>query len=201
MKEMWNDKYAKEEYHYGKKPNEFYSKQIEILEPGKILFLGEGEGRNAVHAAKLGWDVDAYDFSTEAKTKALKFAGEEGVTLNYFVQDLNIFSPKENYYDAVIIVFLHMPQDQRIVLHKNIINTLKPAGRVILEVFDKKQIKKQSGGPKNLELLYSLEDIFEDFQDLDIITFSNEEIELDEGLYHNGLASVIRYVGEKNNIS
>lgn len=197
MKEMWNDRYAKDEYVYGKKPNEFYASHLTKLEPGKILFLGEGEGRNAVHAAKLGWDVDAYDYSIEAKTKALKFAGDEGVKINYVLYDLNEFVPKDNIYDAVVIVFLHLPEEQRIRLHKNIVNSLKPSGKIILEVFDKTQIERNSGGPKNLELLYSLEDIFEDFQDLEIISFSKEEVQLNEGPFHNGLALVIRYVGQK----
>ena len=197
MKEMWNDRYAKDEYVYGKEPNVFYAAQLDKLEPGKILFLGEGEGRNAVHAAKLGWDVDAYDYSIEAKTKALKFAGDEAVKINYVVHDLNELVPEKNIYDAVVIVFLHLPEEQRIRLHKNIVNSLKPSGKIILEVFDKTQIERNSGGPKNLELLYSLEDIFEDFQDLEIISFSKEEVQLNEGPFHNGLASVIRYVGQK----
>ena len=197
MKEMWNDRYVKDEYVYGKEPNVFYAGQLAKLELGKILFLGEGEGRNAVHAAKLGWDVDAYDYSIEAKTKALKFAGDEAVKINYVVHDLNEFVHVKNIYDAVVIVFLHLPEEQRIRLHKNIVNSLKPSGKIILEVFDKTQIERNSGGPKNLELLYSLEDIFEDFQDLEIISFSKEDVNLNEGNFHKGIASVIRYVGQK----
>ena len=197
MKEMWNDRYAKDEYVYGKEPNAFYADQLVNLEPGKILFLGEGEGRNSVHAAKLGWEVDAFDYSEQAKIKALKFADEENVNINYTVHDVNEFVPKRNYYDAVVIIFLHLHEEQRIRLHKNVVNSLKPNGKIILEVFDKKQIERETGGPRNLELLYSLEDIFEDFQELDIISFSKEDVNLNEGNYHKGLATVIRYVGQK----
>jgi hypothetical protein len=41
---------------------------------GSILFPAEGEGRNAVFAAKLGWAVSAFDISNEGKNKGIKLA-------------------------------------------------------------------------------------------------------------------------------
>ena len=66
-KEMWNERYSADEYAYGTSPNEFFRKNIEQLPPGKILLPGDGEGRNAVYAAALGWDVTAFDMSDEAE--------------------------------------------------------------------------------------------------------------------------------------
>ncbi|MBL1215092.1 MAG: class I SAM-dependent methyltransferase [Ignavibacteriae bacterium] len=197
MKSMWNERYSSEEYIYGTKPNKFFAEQISKLEPGKVLFLGEGEGRNAMHAAKLGWDVDAVDYSEAGKLKALKLAEQENVNLNYMVGDVTKFDFEENNFDAAVIIYLHLNEKDRNKVHKNVIDILKPNGKIILEVFEKSQIKNDTGGPKNIDLLYSLEDIFEDFQDLDIIKFSNETIHLNEGDLHNGTASVIQYVGEK----
>ena len=51
----WNDRYSKDEYAYGEEPNRYLKEQLEKLAVGKILFPAEGEGRNAVFAAKLGW--------------------------------------------------------------------------------------------------------------------------------------------------
>jgi ubiquinone/menaquinone biosynthesis C-methylase UbiE len=197
MKEMWDERFSSEEYVYGTEPNKFFAEQISKLEPGKILFLGEGEGRNAVHAAKLGWEVHAVDYSDSGKTKSLRLAEKENVKLNYLVSDVTEYNPEENSFDAAVLIYLHLNEENRKVVHHNIIKALKLNGKIILEVFDKKQIEKKTGGPKNIDLLYSLEDIFEDFQDLDIIKFSNESIHLNEGNLHNGIASVIQYVGEK----
>ncbi|MCF8243256.1 MAG: hypothetical protein K9J16_17905 [Melioribacteraceae bacterium] len=67
-----------------------------------------------------------------------------------------------------------------------------------MEVFEKEQLERNTGGPKSPNLLYSLEEIFTDFQDLQMLTFSKEIIRLQEGKLHDGEAVVIRYVGKKN---
>ncbi len=198
MKELWNKRYSINEYIYGKEPNEFLIQELQKIQPGKILFLGEGEGRNAVYAAKLGWKVDAVDFSEEAKRKAHNLANENKVEINYIIQDIAEYIPQINYYDAIGIFYLHLNEDLRKKLHKNIINALKPNGRVIIEVFEKEQIKYNSGGPKDESLLYSLEDIAEDFIDLEFEKFSKEKIFLNEGNAHKGEAIVIRFVGIKS---
>ena len=72
MKEFWNDRYAKETYVYGTSPNAFFKEQLRLLDVGTILLPAEGEGRNAVYAAKLGWDVYAFDYSAHAHHKAIK---------------------------------------------------------------------------------------------------------------------------------
>ena len=75
-KDFWNSRYSKQEFAYGTQPNAFLKEQLEKIKSGTALFLGEGEGRNAVYAAKLSWQVDAVDFSSSAKIKALKLAEE-----------------------------------------------------------------------------------------------------------------------------
>jgi SAM-dependent methyltransferase len=197
MKQMWNERFAKEEFAYGKEPNQFFKEEIDKLNPGRLLLFGEGEGRNGVYAAKLGWQVDAVDWSEEGKKKAEKLASENAVSINYTVIDLAGYSPKENYYDAVGLIFLHLPPELREEVHRKAVSSLKNGGVVILESFSKEQLSNSSGGPKNPDLLHSLEEIFSDFADLEIISFSKEKIKLDENTHHNGIADVIRYVGIK----
>lgn len=72
MKEFWNGKYSSKEYIYGTEPNEYFKSALEKYRPGTILLPGDGEGRNAVYAAKKGWQVTAFDFSNAAKEKAEK---------------------------------------------------------------------------------------------------------------------------------
>jgi len=81
MTEFWNERYAAEEYAYGTEPNIFLKEILEQLTPGKILFPAEGEGRNAVFAAKLGWTVTAFDASTEGKRKAEMLASKNKVQI------------------------------------------------------------------------------------------------------------------------
>lgn len=197
MQEMWNQRYSEKDFVYGKEPNQFFKEQIEKLIPGKILLLGEGDGRNSVFAAKLGWQVDAFDFSETAKQKALKFAESENVNINYEIADLQTAELKENFYDAVGIIYLHLPEEVRELVNAKAQKSLIKNGFLIFEAYEKDQIKNTSGGPKDVDLLYSLEDIFTDFQDLEIQKFNKENVFLNEGPLHTGTASIIRFTGKK----
>lgn len=199
MKELWNERYAEKDYAYGKEPNKFFRQELSKLNPGKILLPGDGEGRNGVFAASSGWNVDIIDFSEEGKRKALLLADEFNVSVNYIIDDLNTVSLQSEYYDAAALIFVHINENDRESFHKKIINSLKPGGRIIIELYEKDQLKRNSGAPKDETLLYSLEEIITDFKDFDIIHFSKEIVELNEGKYHNGESVVIRFVGVKNN--
>ncbi|AFN74190.1 SAM-dependent methyltransferase [Melioribacter roseus P3M-2] len=197
MKDLWDKRFSSDEYIYGIEPNEFFKSQLDKLTPGRLLLLGEGEGRNAVYAAALGWKVDAVDFSQSGKIKAERLAAEKKVTINYIVHDLSDYQPEPESYDAAGLFFLHLEEDLRKEVHKKAIDALKKGGRLIMEAFEKEQLEYDSGGPKNLSLLYSLEDIAEDFIDLDFEYFAKEIVELNEGKGHGGKASVIRFTGIK----
>ena len=194
---MWDERFAAEHYVYGREPNQFFREQIEPLTPGRALFVGEGEGRNSVYAASKGWKVDAVDISEEAKKKAVRLAAEAGVDVNFTVSDISEYTPPENHYDLIVLIFFHVMPDLREETHAKLAGALKPGGRVVLESYEKDQLRYSSGGPKINDLLYSLEDIYTDFNELDIIAFSKQIIHLDEGPLHRGDASVIRYVGQK----
>lgn len=196
-KDFWNNRYSETEFVYGTEPNLFLKELMEKLTPGTALFLGEGEGRNAVYAASKGWIVDAVDFSNKAKEKALKLAKAKSVKINYFLSDLTEFRYPENYYDAVGLFFVHLPIDIRKIVHEHIISSLKIGGIVILEAFNKLQINNNSGGPKDINLLYDEKDILESFRNLEIVIIENASTELNEGNYHKGKADVIRFIGKK----
>lgn len=196
-KQLWNERYSTEEYIYGTEPNEFFKTHIDLIQPGKLLLPGEGEGRNAVYAASKGWLVDAVDFSVIAKEKALKLAELKSVRINYFVSDLTEFHYPENYYDAVGLFFIHLESDIREKVFGKIINSLKVGGKLLFEAFNKLQINNNSGGPKDINLLYDEKDILESFKELEIILLVSLTTELNEGNFHKGKADVIRFVGMK----
>ena len=91
MNDFWNDRYSNTDYAYGIQPNDFFKKTITKFKPGKLLLPAEGEGRNAVFASKLGWDVTAFDLSINAKKKAEALAILEKVSINYIIAGFNNF--------------------------------------------------------------------------------------------------------------
>jgi hypothetical protein len=194
---FWDERYSSHEYVYGIEPNAFFRQQLDCIQPGKLLLPGEGEGRNAVYAAKCSWLVDAFDQSINAQKKALRLAEKNNVNINYTVVDLNKFTPTTNYYNAVAIIFVHFDPRVREIFHKRIIDSLKPGGKLILESYSKDQFGKSSGGPQDLEMLYSIDEIMDDFKEMRTILLKEQSVFLDEGDKHKGDASVILYVGEK----
>ena len=196
MKDFWDKRYNTEEYTFGKEPNNFFKEEIDKLTPGKVLCIAEGEGRNAVYAAKLGWTVDATDYSEVAKQKAEKLALENDVEINYQVQDFfNEELPIEKY-DVIVVINFHFEEEVREHYNQKIIEALKPNGRIILQVFDKDQLKMNSGGPKDVNLLYTLESIVNSFNELEFEYFTKEN----SNRFIDGMereASIIRFVGKK----
>lgn len=195
MKEFWDERYAAKEYIYGTKPNAFLVEQIEKINPvGKILFPCEGEGRNAVFAALKGWNVDAFDYSESGKVKALQLANEHQVMIDYQLADATVFDFGTEKYDVVAFIFAHFPENLREVIHHKAIQSLKKGGHIILEAFNPKQINNNSGGPKDVSMLYTEEILSGDFKALTMLTLTTEQVVLDEGAYHHGIADVVRMV-------
>jgi len=190
----WDERYAQDEYVYGKQPNEFFRQQLQTLRPGKILLPAEGEGRNAVFAALQGWDVVAFDSSVEAKRKANVLAQEMGKIIEYQINSFENFNTEEQF-DAIGLVYAHNPNRQE--NHRKLSGFLKKGGIIILEGFSKEQLNYNSGGPKNTEMLFSVDELKSDFESFSSLNIWTEEVELSEGNYHLGKASVVRMVGVK----
>jgi len=197
MTDFWNERYAQEEYAYGLQPNVFFKDAIGEIPKGKLLFPAEGEGRNAVFAAQLGYEVYAFDTSKEGKIKADKLAQKYGVTLNYSVGDLEILNYPENYFDAVILIYAHVPAKIRTAFCEQLLRLLKPNGQIIFEGFSQEQLNYTSGGPKNSEMLFSEAQLKNDFPNVSFDFLTTEVISLDEGKYHQGLGSVVRFRAKK----
>lgn len=200
--DRWNERYSKEEFAYGTEPNEYLKEQLKNRAAGNILFAAEGEGRNAVFAAKLGWTVSAFDISTEGRKKALMLAQNNNININYEVGLLPDLNYKEQQFDAIALIYAHFPADIKSVYHRTLDKYLRKGGLVIFEAFGKKHIEYNSqnekvGGPKELAMLFSIEEIKSDFANYDIVELEEKEIELNEGLFHIGKGSVVRFTGIK----
>ena len=198
----WNERYSKDEFAYGEEPNNYLKERLTKLSVGTILFPAEGEGRNAVYAAKLGWKVSAFDISNEGKNKAMKLAEKNNVTIDYKVGELETLDFESEKFDAIALIYAHFPANIKSLYHKTFDSYLKKNGTIIFESFSKKHIdyvtaNEKVGGPKDIESLFSIDEIKSDFPNYEIIELVEQDIELNEGLYHNGTGSVIRFIGKK----
>ena len=200
--ERWNDRYSKDEFAYGEQPNNYLKEQLKKLDAGTILFPAEGEGRNAIFAAKLGWTVSAFDISVEGKKKALLLAETNKVTIDYQVGELQTLNYNAEQFDAIALIYAHFPANIKSLYHKTLDNYLRKGGSVIFEAFSKRHpdyIAKNEkvGGPKDIAMLFSIDELKADFGNYEIIELVEKEIELSEGVFHNGKGSVIRFAGRK----
>lgn len=148
MQDFWNQRYKDNEIVYGYAPNEFLKEFIDNNKPGSMLLPAEGEGRNGIYAAAKGWYVTAFDFSEVAKEKALQLALQKGVQLNYLISTLEDYAATVNNenasvvknenssldkFDAVGLIYVHMPPPLRASFHKKMIDVIKPNGFIVLE--------------------------------------------------------------------
>lgn len=202
MNNMWDQRYAEEGFAYGSEPNEYLKAKLNGLSPAQILFPAEGEGRNAVYAAKLGWQVTAFDQSLEGCRKALKLAGEAGVSLQYLTGEFSTLHFEPGSFDAIALIFAHFPAHVKDAYHHTIETWLKPGGYLIFEAFSKEHIGYRTanpavGGPAEEGMLYSVDDISRYFPGYHIHELKAMPVELQEGKYHRGTGHVVRGMLQK----
>lgn len=197
MANFWDDRYSAEEYIFGKEPNVFFKSVIDTLKPGKILVPAAGEGRDAVYAATLGWDVYAVDQSITGKEKAERLAVERGVSIHYTVQSIEETVLSDGTFDAIALIYFHLPPPVRKELHHRLPSALRPNGTVIIEAFTPAQIENTSGGPKEPDRLLTKEILMNELSTLKIEICEEITTELSEGTGHAGKADVIRFIGKK----
>lgn len=197
QQEFWNKKFSRDGYLYGTKPNQFIKNSYgNFKKSQKVLCLGEGEGRNAIFLAKIGYDVEAIDASDIGLNKLYEQSVLENVEVKTTCMDINMWQP-EKKYGAILFTFMHLEIEELKNLLKKIESALKDKGFFVCEVFAKSQIEKNSGGPKDLELLYSVEDFSNNLKNLKIHKLEEVVVELDEGKGHQGEACVIRLIAQK----
>lgn len=194
--EFWNQRYRSSDTVYGYGPNAFFRQFIDRHKPGTILLPAEGEGRNARYAASKGWTVDAFDFSEVAREKALQQAAAENLSIQYTLQDLSLYKAGKTY-DAVGLMYVHLEPALRKSFHQEMIQSLKPGGLLVLEAFAKEQLGLDSGGPKDVNLLYDAPGLCADFHSLHMLDCRQQELVLAEGPFHTGPAHVLRLTGQR----
>jgi SAM-dependent methyltransferase len=193
MSNPWNQRFSRSSaYLYGEKPNEWIATALPSLAQGaRVLALADGEGRNAVWLAEQGYQVLNCDYSQVGLDKTKILAQQRSVSVETACVDLTSCALPVETFDAVVASFFHLPTAVQDSVWQNVIQSLKPNGFLVVQVFSIDQLPLNSGGPKDHDLLYRLEDWQQRLQSMTIEVLEAVETLLDEGELHQGVANVI----------
>ena len=194
---FWNDRYAGAGHFYGEAPNAFVAAVALQIPAGPVLCLAEGEGRNAVHLAKLGHPVTAVDQSAVGLAKARQLAGAHHVNIDTVVADLTDYSLAQGAWAGIIATFAHLPPALRRRIHRGVVAGLRPGGMFVLEAYTPAQLAFDTGGPKSPELLMTLAGLRDELSGLQFLIGRELERDVIEGAGHTGRAAVVQILARR----
>ncbi len=197
--ERWESRFAVPDYVFGREPNYFLKSCQPLLpKPGRALAVADGEGRNGVWLAEQGLDVVSVEFSPAALQKAAALAKARGVKVSFVRADVHDWAYPEAAFDVVVEIFTQFSTPaERARKWAGMRRALKPGGLLIVQGYTPKQLQYGTGGPKQVENLYTramLEEAFGGFSDM---RFVEEELEMHEGAGHAGVSAVIGMTARK----
>lgn len=194
--ERWNRRFAEPDYVFGTQPNRFLASQEGLLRAGqRILCVADGEGRNSVWLAGRGLEVTAFDFSPVAVEKARKLAAGRGVGVRYEVASVYDWTWPQGAFDAVAAIFVQFADPaMREFMFARMVRALKPGGLLLLEGYTPKQLEYRTGGPSQVENLYTAPMLRAAFAGLEILELREYEADLEEGARHAGRSALIDLV-------
>lgn len=193
---MWEERFAREEYLFGKEPVPFLLKHAALFEAGQsVLSIAEGEGRNAVHLAKQGLDLTGVEFAPSAVAKAEKLAAEHGVSPTFIHSDLFAWDWPQDAFDITVGLFFQFTgPEQRDILWRNMRSATRAGGLVMIHGYTPEQLKHGTGGPPHVENMYTSADFAEIFDGCDILVCEEYEAEQRSGSAHVGRSALIDFI-------
>jgi len=194
----WDKKYTTNEYLFGTEGNTFIQEHASIFpQSASIAAYAEGEGRNAVYLASKGYDVTAYDYSEVGLQKAKQLAKDNNVSIHTKLVDLEKDSLLKDYYDGAILVFGHFSKQFQIPILNKVVDSIKPNGYFLLEVYEESQVDLDTGGPGDIEHLYNAEQMLHWAKKFHLKHFFTGEVERNEGFRHTGKCHVVQLIIQK----
>jgi hypothetical protein len=194
---MWNERYDTTDYVYGTAPNDFLAANASRIPHGRVLSLADGEGRNGVFLATLGFDVTSLDSSPVGLAKAQRLAAARGVRITTVVADLADYVMEPGAWEGIVSVFSHLPPPLRRRVHAQVVGGLVPGGLFVLEAYSVHQLGRGTGGPSSAELLPTLAALRDELTGLELLHGAEMERDIHEGTLHNGLSSVVQVIARK----
>ena len=197
--QRWQERFSTPDYTFGKEPNEFLVRCRPLLpRSGNVLAVADGEGRNGVWLARQGLDVLSVDFSPAAQAKARALAAEAKVAITFVEADVHAWDYPAEAFDVVAEIFTQFSTPtEREQKWAGMRRTLKRGGLLIVQGYTPKQLDYGTGGPKQVEQLYTREMLERAFDDFAEVNITVEERVLHEGAGHHGMSAVIGLTGRK----
>jgi SAM-dependent methyltransferase len=194
--QRWNERFAGEDYLFGTEPNAFLAAECHRLAAGEtVLALADGEGRNGVFLARQGLDVTSVDLSPVALAKARRLAARHGVALSTVCADLARWDWGGPRFDAAVAIFIQFASPAlREAIFARIKGVLKPGGLVLLQGYRPEQLGYGTGGPPDVENLYTEAMLRAAFADCAILHLRAHDSVIREGRGHNGMSALIDLV-------
>lgn len=196
----WNRRYSQEGYLFGTAPNAWLAEHAGVWQPGqRVLCVADGEGRNSVWLASRGLVVDAFDIAEVGVAKARQLATSQGVTVDYTLASCDDFDWTPGAWDGVAAIFVQFADPAlRTRLFAHIVNALKPGGTLLLQGYTPQQLVYRTGGPPQVEHLYTPDLLRAAFEaTMDIVELRDYEAEVSEGSGHSGRSALIGLVARK----
>lgn len=196
---FWDSRYDREDYLFGEAPNAFLAAQAERLTPGMTaLAVADGEGRNGVWLAEQGLTVTTTDIAPRAIEKARALADRRGVQIDARLADLDDWDWPEAAFDIVAGVFIQFaPPAERDQIFQRMKAALKPGGLILLQGYRPEQIAYGTGGPGQVENLYTEALLREAYAEFDILHLESHDSEVAEGAAHSGRSALIDLVARR----
>ncbi|CAH2598988.1 Class I SAM-dependent methyltransferase [Rhodovastum atsumiense] len=192
----WNSRFAGEDYVFGTEPNRFLAAQAPRLpRRGRALTIADGEGRNGVWLARQGLEVTSVEFAPAAIAKARRLADQQGVSLDIVQADLATWDWGAPRFDVVAGIFFQFAgPDLRDVIFRRMQEVLLPGGLLLIEGYTPAQLRHGTGGPSQVENLYTEALLRDAFAGMEILHLAEYETDLREGSRHAGRSAVIDLV-------
>jgi SAM-dependent methyltransferase len=197
--ERWEARFAAPGYIFGTAPNAFLAAQKPLLpKSGRALSVADGEGRNGVWLAEQGLDVLAIDFSPKALAKARLLAQARQVSLTTELADVTAWHWPVAMFDVIAVIFTQFANPaERKSMFDGIRRALTPGGLLLMQGYTPRQLQYGTGGPKQIENLYTRELLEHEFGGFSEIRIQEHDCELHEGSAHAGMSAVIDLVARK----
>ena len=114
-------------------PNAFLVEAVKGIKPGgKALDVGAGMGRNALHLAKLGWDVTGIDLSAQGLAVMRSNAEKAGLKIQTVKTSYEDYDFGKERWDLVALILSWAPIEDPAFLSR-LKDSVRPGGRVVFE--------------------------------------------------------------------
>jgi hypothetical protein len=99
--------------------------------------------------------------------------------------------------DSVVSISAHLSRVMREKLYPLVERCLRPGGLILLGAYSDNPLARDTGGPKDSDMLMTRARIEREFPNCAPILLRELEREVCEGTYHTGVASVVQFIGRK----